>query len=634
MSSVLYMQEPIEISFGELYYVDRFSGRKRQKVITSDTFYHIPLLETLKNLLTHSEVYTELKRPRQSTDLIVDFCDGSVYQQHPLFSSDPHALQIVGYFDELEICNPLGSYVSTHKLGCLFFTLGNIRPQFRSTLRAIFLVSVGRHSDIIKYGLDAFLTPFVEDLKTLYLDGVTVTIDSEQCTFHGGLLATLADNLAAHSLGGFKESHSFALRICRGCIATTESMQTTFIESGFQLRTPTSHELHCTLLEGPLRTHYSTTYGVNRRSVLEDVPGFSVITGLPHDTMHDLFEGVVPYELKCFLFHCIEARLFSFKQLNDRISRFDFNEDRPSLIQLRNEDQKIRQSASQMIVLTRELPMLVADLIPETDEHWKSFIILLKICSIALSPITTPDTVAYLRVLIEEKLTLFVTLYPDKRIIPKQHYMVHYPRQIEQFGPLVHSWCMRHEAKLSFIKRASKRGNFKNMCQTVAKKHQLWLCYQLQCEDHLIYPSVQKSLKCTVEKFCNEPEHVQEALKRVCPIAELVDEDCTVERPAWLKIHNYKFKSGVFVLLKYDEISPQFAKVVEVIVVGNSVFVLSLQLYSTECFDAHYNSFVVKPRGSFMYTNVEKLSHYRPICVRRSFNVSNRSLYVSLPCTY
>ena len=68
----------------------------------SDTFYHVPLLQTLKKIITHSDVYSELKSPRQSSDLLSDFCDGSVYEQHPLFSSDPNAIQIVGYLDEIE----------------------------------------------------------------------------------------------------------------------------------------------------------------------------------------------------------------------------------------------------------------------------------------------------------------------------------------------------------------------------------------------------------------------------------------------------------------------------------------------------------------------------------------------------
>ena len=46
-----------------------------------------------------------------------DFCDGSLFENHPLFSVEPHALQIMLYFDELEVCNPLGSSAKVHKLG-------------------------------------------------------------------------------------------------------------------------------------------------------------------------------------------------------------------------------------------------------------------------------------------------------------------------------------------------------------------------------------------------------------------------------------------------------------------------------------------------------------------------------------
>ena len=46
-----------------------------------------------------------------------DFSDGSFFKEHPLFSVDPHALQIVVYYDEVEPANPLGSYRGKHKLG-------------------------------------------------------------------------------------------------------------------------------------------------------------------------------------------------------------------------------------------------------------------------------------------------------------------------------------------------------------------------------------------------------------------------------------------------------------------------------------------------------------------------------------
>ena len=55
-----------------------------------------------------------------------------------------------------------------------FFFLGDVRPQFRSTLKNIHLLAVGRSVDIQNYGINAFLSAFVEDLKWLYCDGITM----------------------------------------------------------------------------------------------------------------------------------------------------------------------------------------------------------------------------------------------------------------------------------------------------------------------------------------------------------------------------------------------------------------------------------------------------------------------------
>lgn len=38
-------------------------------------------------------------------------------KNHPLFQAHPSSLQLIVYFDELEVCNPLGSHSGVHKLG-------------------------------------------------------------------------------------------------------------------------------------------------------------------------------------------------------------------------------------------------------------------------------------------------------------------------------------------------------------------------------------------------------------------------------------------------------------------------------------------------------------------------------------
>lgn len=55
--------------------------------------------------------------------MIADYCDGQVFRQHPLCSRDPCALQIILYYNEVEVVNPLGSKTSKHKVGNKTFFL-------------------------------------------------------------------------------------------------------------------------------------------------------------------------------------------------------------------------------------------------------------------------------------------------------------------------------------------------------------------------------------------------------------------------------------------------------------------------------------------------------------------------------
>ena len=49
-----------------------------------------------------------------------DYCDGTQYSRHPLFASDPHALQIILYYDDLQVSNVIGSHTKNHKLGKVY----------------------------------------------------------------------------------------------------------------------------------------------------------------------------------------------------------------------------------------------------------------------------------------------------------------------------------------------------------------------------------------------------------------------------------------------------------------------------------------------------------------------------------
>lgn len=49
--------------------------------------------------------------------MLKDYCDGCVFKGHSLFSVHKNGLQILLYFDDIEVVNNLGSHKKVHKLG-------------------------------------------------------------------------------------------------------------------------------------------------------------------------------------------------------------------------------------------------------------------------------------------------------------------------------------------------------------------------------------------------------------------------------------------------------------------------------------------------------------------------------------
>ena len=129
---------------------------------------------------------------------------------------------------------------------------------------------------IEKHGIDKVWEPFVHDLQILATEGVTVTHHGEEQVFRGGLLLSLGDNLGSNALGGFKQSFSFVLRFCRSCYVTNDTCKSVSDSSELQYRSDEKHRRECALLSGPLHDHYSKIYGINRQSILLDIPHFSM----------------------------------------------------------------------------------------------------------------------------------------------------------------------------------------------------------------------------------------------------------------------------------------------------------------------------------------------------------------------
>jgi len=53
----------------------------------------------------------------RNNDIVEDFCDSVQAKTHQLFGKYKTALQLLLFYDELEVCNPIGSSRKKHKLG-------------------------------------------------------------------------------------------------------------------------------------------------------------------------------------------------------------------------------------------------------------------------------------------------------------------------------------------------------------------------------------------------------------------------------------------------------------------------------------------------------------------------------------
>lgn len=73
---------------------------------------------------------------------------------------------------------------------------------------------------------------------------------------------------------------------------------------------------------------------------------------------------------------------------------------------------------------------MIGKFVPEDDEKWKLFLILLTIIDYVFAPRTDQETVSYLAVLIKEHHEEFKRLYP---ITAKLHNMIHIPQWIETY---------------------------------------------------------------------------------------------------------------------------------------------------------------------------------------------------------
>lgn len=192
----------------------------------------------------------------------------------------------------------------------------------------------------------------------------------------------------------------------------------------------------------------------------------------------DVMQGVIPSFLVIFFEYCISIRIATEQDLIRRLRDFDygalFADKKPSLLGLKKPH--LGQNASQLYCLILHLPFIFYDMKQKLCKIWPLLETLLQLIRIIMSIKITEADLKRLEALIKSYLEGLLK-FKDK-LIPKEHFLTHYPNAIRKVGPLKHTWTMRFESKHKFFTETARlTHNFINIA--LANKHQKYICTKI-----------------------------------------------------------------------------------------------------------------------------------------------------------
>lgn len=509
----------------------------------------------------------------------VDYCCGSTFQSNDFFQN-PFHLKIQLYADELEICNPIGSKSGIHKICNVYFTIRNLPREFSSKLNNIFVVCLINSNDLksLETDFNNVWHPIVNDLKYLETHGI-------KTTNHGILKGTLThlsfDNLGANLGLGFASSFA-ASNYCRFCMLSKTECQYTVIDDKKNRRTRNDYDRQIEIINNSEKVKYVETKGVKYYCDLNDLNHFKVSDNPTCDIMHDHNEGSIPHLLHLFFDFCISNKMFSSDQLRFMFEFHDYGwmnrKNIPSQINL--DVHSIGQNASQSICLFRRVPFVLYDF-KDRDElksHWKCIQLLLKILVIIYSYKIREVSLKNLEAHIKNFLETILETY-NVPLIPKLHFLTHYPSIIRMVGPVAAFNTIRYEAKHQDFKHMSHNTkNFKNIIKSLALKHEQNFC--------------EKGVTCGNIVTCQKPKKIPQDL-----VAQHEDFllNSIFETTEWmetksLQCDNYEYRYGF--LFIHDSKLYQIHNIFCL----NENYVFASKRYEIVCFNEFLNSFQVKEK--------------------------------------
>lgn len=588
---------PVEITLGTR--VDlKLKDTKREQVLVPETFMYVPILETLERIFSENQYSKYLLNPPKIVSFYEKFSDSQSFKSNILFKNFPNAIQIQLFYDDFEPANPIGPVRSVHKIGGIYFIIRNFPDYINSQLNQIHLLALFHTEDAKKYGISSILKYIIPDIKILETVGLLVRNER----VFGTVCCLVHDNLGGNTLLGFMESFN-ANYYCRICCTSRNEAQDTLDHNNMVLRDRVNYTQHL----------IDSNFGVVRECELNNLYYFNFLDSPTVDIMHDLLEGVVPYEIKLVIQKLISMGSFTLEEINNRIMCHDFgfleSRNKPWPLRLDLSGNKLGQKAAQAWCLVRFLPIIIGDLIVTEDQlkYWELILQLLECMSLIFCRKFSESTIETMHSSIIRHHELFKTLFPERKLIPKHHFMTHYSYVIRKSGPLINLWAMRFEGKHNyFVQLVSQIKSYKNICLSLANRHQQHMSHVISRHDlsddmkiDIIFPVLLSQISDSFDLI---------ELLRGFKGCEKFDEKTSIftTNQVWFRGYNYRY--NFVVCYEIGPVFPKFGIISEFIVLEDNCCLILLQELEVKYFYRNLFAYKLSPvQDRFKLINISSL---------------------------
>jgi hypothetical protein len=250
----------------------------------------------------------------------------------------------------------------------------------------------------------------------------------------------------------------------------------------------------------------------------------------------------------------------------------------------------MKQNMVQTLNVIVALPGLIAEQVSTYDKKWQTFLLLRELTLFLMAESIHTRQLSQLRELIADFLRSYKESFKD-HLTFKFHLLTHYPFIIRQVGPIRHFMALRLEGKhRTFKKLAVASNNFKNICLTLSKRHQIAFAYRCLSNRGISEDRIEDIGKSIRRDIGSVPNIKQSYRDKYFP-----DNSTAISITKKVSINGVGFttKKLIYLGMPIDGLFPVFFRISSIILNGSIVYFTGHYLVISGV-DEHLQAFIVE----------------------------------------